>query len=68
MRLPTLQLAEKEIDQLADILGDIGTVVAVATILPSIFSEFNLTLMMEGVIISVIFWVASIKISNLWNQ
>lgn len=68
MRLPQISLTEKEIDRLSNILNDVGTVTAVTAVLPSILSSFNLSLVIEGGIISLIFWVLSIKTTKLWTQ
>ena len=64
------KLSDKQIQKIADILADLGVVLAVSTILPSILNEFKPSKFVLGVIISLIFWLTSIGILNTktWNQ
>lgn len=62
MAFPMLNLTEKQLGKVADILADIGVVVAASTILPSILVKFNLRIVILGLIATLILFFFSIKI------
>lgn len=62
MAFPMLKLTEKQLGKVADILADIGVVVAASTILPSILIKFNLRIVILGLIATLILFFFSIKI------
>ena len=53
----------KQFEQLADILSDIALLTTASTIVPSILLKFEPISFTFGIIISVILWLYSIKIS-----
>ena len=56
-----LKLTERQFEQIALILSDIGIVVIASTILPSILITFNLRAAILGLISSMILFLLSIK-------
>ena len=62
MAFPMLNLTEKQLGKVADILADIGVLVAASTILPSILVKFNLRIVILGLIATLILFFFSIKI------
>jgi hypothetical protein len=63
MVFPMLNLTEKQVDQLADVLSDIALLITASTIVPSFISQFEPLHLIAGAIISFAFWFTSIKIS-----
>ena len=63
MAFSMLNLTEKQVEQLADVLADVALLVTASTVVPSILLEFNAIPFTLGIIISLFLWLYSIKIS-----
>ena len=56
-----VKLSDAQFNKLSDILANIGLLTLGSTVIPALFTEFNLIALLSGAVLSALIWI-----STLW--
>lgn len=59
-----IKLSDAQINKLADIVSDIGTVALAAVTFPALLDKFNPRAVVDGLILAVIFWIFGVALAK----
>jgi len=60
--LVKIKFTDKQLEKIADLLGDIGLIAIVSIVIPTLIDKFKLTYFIWGLIVVVFVWFMSLKI------
>jgi len=56
------KLNDKQLEKIADLVGDMGLIVLASVAIPSFFDKFNLWVVVVGIMASIFCWALSVRL------